>query len=202
MTHWLFMCACLVTQLYPTLCDPLNCSSPGSSVHGIFQAGILELVAISSSRESPQPRDQTHFLCVSSCIAGRFFTHWGIASYLISTFPGFFQFSFCSWFPVSYHCGQRKCLIEFQSSWLYWDLFCDLTCDLSWRMFHVTSEKCECVFCCFWMECSMYISTNLTVAMCHLRSMFPCLFSVWSTCWCMWVVNVLYYYCIAVNFSL
>ena len=37
----------LVTQLCPTLCDPIDCSPPGSSVHGIFQARILEWVAIS-----------------------------------------------------------------------------------------------------------------------------------------------------------
>ena len=41
-----------VTQLCPTLCDPMNCSLPGSSVHGIFQARILEWVAISFSRKT------------------------------------------------------------------------------------------------------------------------------------------------------
>ena len=41
-------CCCLVTQLYQTLCDPMDCSLTGSSVHGIFQAGILVWVAISS----------------------------------------------------------------------------------------------------------------------------------------------------------
>ena len=41
-----------VTQLCPVLCNPMDCSSPGSSVHGIFQARILEWVAISSSRGS------------------------------------------------------------------------------------------------------------------------------------------------------
>ena len=49
---------------------PLNCSLPGSSVHGILQARILEWVAMPSSRESSWPRDQTHI----SCIAGGFFT--------------------------------------------------------------------------------------------------------------------------------
>ena len=48
----------------------MDCSPPGSSVHGILQARILEWVAISSSRESSQPRDRTQV----SCIAGRFFT--------------------------------------------------------------------------------------------------------------------------------
>ena len=48
-----------VTQLCPTLWDPMDCSLPGSSVHGIFQARVLEWVAISFSRVSSQPRDQT-----------------------------------------------------------------------------------------------------------------------------------------------
>ena len=53
-----------------TLCDPMDCSLSDSSVHEIFQARILEWVAISFSRGSSQPRDQTQV----SCIAGRFFT--------------------------------------------------------------------------------------------------------------------------------
>ena len=52
------------------LCDPRDCSPPGSSVHGTFQASILEWVAISFSRRSPWPRDRTRV----SCIAGRCFT--------------------------------------------------------------------------------------------------------------------------------
>ena len=54
------------------LCSPVNSSPPGSSVHGIFQAGVLEWVAISFSGGSSQPWDQTHVSCVS-CVAGRFF---------------------------------------------------------------------------------------------------------------------------------
>ena len=45
----------LVAQLCLTLCDPMDCSPPGSSVHGILQAGILEWVAISSSRRPSDP---------------------------------------------------------------------------------------------------------------------------------------------------
>ena len=51
------------------LCDPMDCSPPGFSVHGILQARILDWVAISFSRGSSQPRDWTWV----SCIAGRFF---------------------------------------------------------------------------------------------------------------------------------
>ena len=57
----------------PTLCILMNCNPPGSSVHGISQARILEWVAISSSRGSFWPMDQT-LISYSSCIAGRFFT--------------------------------------------------------------------------------------------------------------------------------
>ena len=46
-----------VTQSCPTLCDPMNCSLPGSSTHRIFQARVLEWVAISLSKGSSQPRD-------------------------------------------------------------------------------------------------------------------------------------------------
>ena len=53
----------------PTLCDPVDCNPPGSSVHGILQARILEWVAISFSRGSSQPRDQTR---VSRIVGRRF----------------------------------------------------------------------------------------------------------------------------------
>ena len=46
---------CLVAQSCPTLCDSMDCSPPGSSVHGILQARILECVAISFSRHLPDP---------------------------------------------------------------------------------------------------------------------------------------------------
>ena len=54
-------------QSRPILCNPLDCSLPGSSGHGILQARILEWVAISSSRGSPQPRART-FISYVSCI--------------------------------------------------------------------------------------------------------------------------------------
>ena len=56
---------CSVSQSCPTPCNFMNCSPSGSSVHGIFQAKILEQVAISNSRGSFQPRDQTWVSCVS-----------------------------------------------------------------------------------------------------------------------------------------
>ena len=58
-----------VAQSCPTLYDPMDCNPPGSFVHGISQARILEWVAIPFSRGSSQPRDQTQV----SCIADGFF---------------------------------------------------------------------------------------------------------------------------------
>ena len=52
-----YVVAMLVAQSCPTLCGPMDCSPPGSSVHGILQARKLEWVAISSSRGDSQPRD-------------------------------------------------------------------------------------------------------------------------------------------------
>ena len=59
------VCMCSVTESCLTLFDPMDCSLPGSSVHGMLQARILALVAISSSRGSSQPRDQNYFFCAS-----------------------------------------------------------------------------------------------------------------------------------------
>jgi len=61
------VCVCVPAQsLSPVrLCNPMDCNPPGSSVHGILQAKVLEWVAISSCRGSSGPRDQTHVSCVS-----------------------------------------------------------------------------------------------------------------------------------------
>ena len=65
----LVCCCVLATQSCLTICDPMDCSPPGSSVHGIPQARILEWVAMPFSRGSSQPRDRTRV----SCTAGRCF---------------------------------------------------------------------------------------------------------------------------------
>ena len=62
-------------QLYLTLCDLMDCSLPGSSVHGVLQAGTLEWVAIPFSRGSSRPRDRT-CVCQVSCIGRRVLYHW------------------------------------------------------------------------------------------------------------------------------
>ena len=69
----LFLLDRLCAQSCPGLCNPMDCSPPGSSVHGIFQARILAWIAIFFSRGSSWPRDWTESL-VSPALAGGFFT--------------------------------------------------------------------------------------------------------------------------------
>ena len=74
LSECMYMCVCVLSQsLCLTLCDPMDCSLPDSSVHGIPQAKILKWVAISFSRGSSWPRDPTH-ICCALCI-GRLY-HW------------------------------------------------------------------------------------------------------------------------------
>ena len=80
-TEWLSLihswqdCACAYCSVMSNSCNPMDYSLPGSSVHGISQARILEWVAISSSRRSFQPRDQTIISCVS-CIGSWILGCW------------------------------------------------------------------------------------------------------------------------------
>ena len=72
------VCVCVCAQLYPVLCNPIDWSPPGSSVHGIFRGRILEQIAISFSKGSSWCRDQICVSCVS-CIGRRIlylYTTW------------------------------------------------------------------------------------------------------------------------------
>ena len=87
-----------VAQSCLTLCKPVNCSLPGSTVHRILQARILECVTIFFSRRSSWPRDQSWV----SCIAGRFFIIWAISLLWLKVVPyGFLspEFNYCSLRP-------------------------------------------------------------------------------------------------------
>ena len=68
----MYYSCCLIAQLCPIICNSMDCSPPGFSVHGILQARILKWVAISFSRGSSRPRGWTRVFCVT----GRFFTIW------------------------------------------------------------------------------------------------------------------------------
>ena len=83
-----------VAQSCPTLCDPMYCSPPGSSLHGILQARVLERVAISFSRGSSRPRDWTRV----SCIPGRHFNLWATREApkeRCNALDSWFFYSFC-----------------------------------------------------------------------------------------------------------
>ena len=107
-----------VTQSCLTLCDPMACSPPGSSIHGIFQARILEWIAIFFARGFFRPRDQTQVFH----IAGRLFTHWarresqhqGLYQWLVLRirWPKYCSFSF-STSPSNEYSG----LISFRIDW-------------------------------------------------------------------------------------
>ena len=87
MQHW--------SQSCPTLCDPMSCSLQGSSVHGIFQARVLEWVAISFSRRSSRPRDWIRV----SRIVGRCSTVWATRKPFILVLKCYFKiFSCCCFF--------------------------------------------------------------------------------------------------------
>ena len=110
--------ACL--QSYLTLCDPRDCSLPGSSVHGTFQARIVEWVAISSSKGSSWLSDWTLFSC-SSCI-GRWILNLPPLSHLRSPYiyPMIRQL-----FPQAFThrnkntCPQKELYKKVHSSFLY-----------------------------------------------------------------------------------
>ena len=96
------MCACSVAQSCLTLCNLMDCNPTGFSVLGILQARILEWVAISFSRRSSWPRNQTHVSCVS-CVAGRLFTLCHVGS------PYFT--SDCFVYPLTAYCRYRWSLL-------------------------------------------------------------------------------------------
>ena len=100
-------------------CDPLDCSLPGSSVHRILQARILEWVAMPSSRGSSQPRDWIRV----SCIADRFFTTEPLGkplmiSYLARIFPFYFFLVFFFSFRFISICISSRALIYLFLGWL------------------------------------------------------------------------------------
>ena len=73
MYPYYWVCACSVTKAYLTLCNSIDCSLPGFSVHGISQSRILEWIAISFSRDLSNPGIKPNQICLVPCIAG-FFT--------------------------------------------------------------------------------------------------------------------------------
>ena len=109
----------LVAQSCSTLCDPMDCSPPGSSIHGISQARILKWIAISFSKGSSWSRDWTQVFC----IAGRFFTIWATREALLSSLEEIsavlhLYLSFNSNYnPGLLHCRQILYQLSHQGLW-------------------------------------------------------------------------------------
>ena len=91
LNEWLDLFICIANaytcaqslQSYQNLCEPTDCSLPGSSVHGILQARKLEWIAMPSSKGSSRSRYRTHVSCIS-CIAGGLFAYWVTWKVLVS----------------------------------------------------------------------------------------------------------------------
>ena len=138
----------LVTQLYLTLCNPMDCHLPGSSIHGILQARILEWVAIPSSRGFSQPGDWIQV----SCIAGRLFTIWEWVAIPFSRWPSQprdqTQVSFIGvrLFTIWTTSEAHIALISFFYMWL--SSFSNTT---HWRDCFF-SIICSYLFCCKWID--------------------------------------------------
>ena len=102
------MLACLVAKSCPNLCELMDCCPPGSSVHGILQARILECVAISSSTGSSWLRDRTLVSCVF-CIDRQILYHWALRGAPLALAPLQNRLYFPSNKPVSVaglHCAR------------------------------------------------------------------------------------------------
>ena len=91
---WDALCAKSL-QSWLIFCNPMDYSPPGSSVHGIFQAIILEWVAMPSSRGSSPPRDRTHLLCLQH-LTGGFFTTSATWEALSCSLVEYYSEFFCS----------------------------------------------------------------------------------------------------------
>ena len=103
-----------VAQSCPTLCDPMDHSLPGPSIHGIFQARILEWVAISFSKRSSQPRDWTQVFCIvgrcSELNNGELWRsknliHTGLQSEIWPSLGNFYSLEICSLLLLLHHTG-------------------------------------------------------------------------------------------------
>ena len=104
------LCACLLSHV--RLFDPMDCSPPGSSVHGILQARVLEWVATSSSRRSSQPRHWTQV----SRMAGAFFTSWATREAVVNNDA----VNMC----VPVFCGRVSLrYTHWLNCWVLWQLF-------------------------------------------------------------------------------
>ena len=129
-----------VAQSCPTLCDPMDCSLPCSSIRGILQARILEWVAIFFSRRSSQPTDQTRV----SHIAGRHFTIWATRE------AKKFQKNIYFWNSLAFSMIQRMLAIWslvplpfLKPAWTSGSSRFTCCWSLAWRILSITLLACE-----------------------------------------------------------
>jgi len=114
-------------QSCQTLCNPMDCSPPGSSVHGIIQARIFEWVTIPFSRRSSQSRDGAWV----SYIAGRFFTLWDTKAYILG-YKLLIGYIVCKYFllscrlPFNFVNGFLCCAEAFQFDLIPFIYYCFL----------------------------------------------------------------------------
>ena len=103
-------CCCLIAKSCPTLSNPMDCSPPGSCVHGISQTRTQEWVAISFSKGSSRPKDQTWVSCIGRWIH----YHWATGEALEKNLKLPFPFCGCdSWHlsqPKELNCASKLCL--------------------------------------------------------------------------------------------
>ena len=132
------MLACLVAKSCPNLCELMDCCPPGSSVHGILQARILECVAISSSTGSSWLRDRTLVSCVF-CIDRQILYHWALRGAPLALAPLQNRLYFpshkpwaCSWAPL---CTGNRTQVWFRNN-------CPCDTDTVWGSWGQFSSRC------------------------------------------------------------
>ena len=101
-----YMCVCTQSLNDVQLCDPMNCSPPGSSLHGISQVRILEWVAISYSRGSSWPKDRTHVSCIGRWIL----YHWTTCKTI--------HISITTWYKVETQWVKNNALKKASAGWV------------------------------------------------------------------------------------
>ena len=107
-----------------------------------------------------------------------------------------FVYFFMCWVPISFHCDQRTYLVWFQSSYIYWGLFCGLTKCLSLRTFYTHLRRICIIVCCFGVDCSTDVC-NMCLVYSVVRVLYFLLdlLSSLSINYWKWSIEVSSYYC-------
>ena len=115
---------------------------------------------------------------ISSLIS--FLTHSLFNSMLFNLHEFVLGFFLWGWFLVSVPCGQRKCLIWFQFSWIFWGLLCVPSCGLSLKMFHVHLKR-MCILLLWDERLSIYQLSPFHLGHCSMAQ-YVCWYFVWKIC--------------------